>query len=236
MMEPNKVAVLFTGGKDSTYVIGKLRSLGYQVTCLVSVISENPDSYMLHTPNIRITRLSAEALNLPIEFGLTKGIKENELADIRESISQAKKKFGFDFLGSGGLSSEYQRSRLQKIAQDLGLSSLTPLWGIDQGKYLSKLVSDKYEFILTSVSAAGLDAKWLGRKINESAATELLVLAGKYHFNPAFEGGEAETLVVDCPLFLLKKIEIVESEKFWDGSRGHLTIRKAQLVDKMSNR
>ena len=114
-MRANKVAVLFSGGKDSTYVIEKLRSSGYEVSCLVSLISENPDSYMLHTPNIELARLSAEALEIPIEFGFTKGLKEQELIDIRNSLKEARKKFSFDYLGSGGLSSEYQRSRLQRI-------------------------------------------------------------------------------------------------------------------------
>ena len=59
---------------------------------------------MLHTPNIEITRLAAEALKIPIEFGFTKGVKEEELADIRDSVLKARIKFSFDFVGSGGLS------------------------------------------------------------------------------------------------------------------------------------
>jgi len=187
---------------------------------------------MLHTPNIEITRFAAEALEIPIEFGLTNGVKEEELADIRDTVVSARRKFAFDFLGSGGLSSEYQRSRLQKIAEEIGICSLAPLWGIDQQQYLRKLVSEKFNFILTSVSAAGLDDRWLGKFIDDKAAGELLKLAEKYRFNPAFEGGEAETLVLDCPLFLERKLEILESEKFWDGSRGRLLIRKARLIEK----
>ncbi len=50
-----KAAVLFTGGKDSTFAIEKLRNMGFEIPCLISMISENSDSYMLHTPNINIT-------------------------------------------------------------------------------------------------------------------------------------------------------------------------------------
>ncbi len=89
-----------------------------------------------------------------------------------------------------------------------------------------------YFFILTSVSAAGLDQKWLGRIININAVRELLKLSKNYQFNPVFEGGEAETLVLDCPLFLSERIEIMESETSWDGIRGRLNIRKAHLVQK----
>ena len=50
--------------------------------------------------------------------------------------------------------------------------------------------------------------------------------------NLAFEGGEAESLVLDCPLFK-KKIEIVKSEKVMDSScSGRLVVKKAKLVEK----
>lgn len=231
-MSTGKAAVLFTGGKDSTYTIQKIRSFGFEVSCLVSVISENPFSYMLHTPNIQITKLSAIALEIPIVYGYTQGEKEKELEDIRNSISEARRKYEFDLLASGGLSSDYQKTRLERIANEIGLKSLAPLWGIDQSRYVRDLLREGYHFILTSVSAAGLDERWLGREIDEKAIDELLILSKKYRFNPAFEGGEAETLVLDCPLFVRKRLKIIESEREWDGVRGSLTIKQAQLVDK----
>jgi len=47
----------------------------------------------------------------------------------------------------------------------------------------------------------------------------------------SFEGGEAETLVLDCPLFK-KRIKIKEMDKVWDKDSGHVNIKKAVLVDK----
>ena len=233
MKSTKNVAVLFTGGKDSTFAIEKLRNLGFEIACLISITSENSDSYMLHTPNIRMTELSAKALDLPIVFGSSKGVKEEELRDIQSSVLEARKEYSFDYLGSGGLSSEYQRSRLEKIANEIGLGSIAPLWGISQRNYIEDLViKNAYSFILTSVSSGGLGQKWLGKIIDVEAVRELLSLSSKYQFNAAFEGGEAETLVLDCPLFLSERIEIVESEKTWDGFRGNLAIKKARLIDK----
>jgi len=187
---------------------------------------------MLHTANIKMAELSSRALGIPITFGFTKGEKEAELADILRTVSDSKRKFRFQYLGSGGICSEYQRSRLEKIASEADLGSLAPLWGIDQRSYLEELARRKYRYILTSVSAAGLDEKWLGRMIDESSLKDLLKLSEKYRFNPALEGGEGETLVLDCPIFTNGSIEIVESEKSWDGFRCVLTIKKARLFDK----
>jgi len=223
---------MYSGGKDSTFVVESLQNSGFEVTCLISIISENPDSYMLHTANIELSKLSAMALGIPIVSGRTKGMKEEELSEIQECIAKARKKFPFEFLGSGAICSEYQRSRLAKIASQIGISSLTPLWGVDQEQYVRDLVQKGYHFIFTSVSAEGLNESWLGKSIDEKAVVNLVSLSRKYHFNPALEGGEGETLVLDCPLFKKSRLEITESTLRWDGSRGILAIKNAKLVNK----
>jgi diphthamide synthase (EF-2-diphthine--ammonia ligase) len=53
-------------------------------------------------------------------------------------------------------------------------------------------------------------------------------LATKHGFNLSFEGGEAETLVLDCPLFS-SPVKIINSKKSWDGYRGRFEITEAIL-------
>jgi len=233
-MKDRDAAVLYSGGKDSTYAIEMLRNLGFKVSCLITMVSENSYSYMLHTSNIQTAELCARALEIPIVLGYTKGEKESELSDIKNTIVEARKEFGFTHLGSGGLCSEYQKSRLDKIAKDIGLFPEAPLWGVDQAKYISELLDRGYNFILTSVSAAGLDDNWLGRSIDKQAVRELLSLSSRYRFNPALEGGEGETMVLDCPLYPRNHVEIVEATKKWNGYEGTLEISKARLVRKDS--
>lgn len=224
--------MLYSGGKDSTYAIDLLRTSGRKISCLISIISKNPDSYMLHTVNIALTELSSKALEIPLVIGFTKGNKEEELVEISQTIAKAKEEYNFEILGSGGLASDYQRTRIQKIANDCGLTAETPLWGIDQRIYLKQLVEKGYQFTLTSVSAAGLDSSWLGREVDIESVAELNKLAQKFKFNAALEGGEGETLVLDCPMFKKNRLEIVDSHKIWNGYRGILEITSAALVPK----
>ena len=56
-------------------------------------------------------------------------------------------------------------------------------------------------------------------------------LAKKFGFNVNFEGGEAETLVVDCPLFS-QPLKILDSKKHWDGIRGRFEILDAELENR----
>ena len=225
-------AVLYSAGKDSTYAIQKLREEGCDVVCLISMISENPDSYMLHTANIQMTELGARALEIPLVTGRTAGRKEEELVDVQSTIFRAKNEFHFDVLGCGGIASVYQKTRIEKLAKDCGLTAMAPLWGIDQEAYMRKLALLKYSFILTSVSAEGLDERWLGRIMDEKAVEELISLSRKFGFNVALEGGEGETLVLDCPLYSNRCIKIVESNKKWERGAGILEIFRAELIPK----
>ena len=78
----------------------------------------------------------------------------------------------------------------------------------------------------------GLDNKWLGREIDKESITKLVSISKKCGLNLTFEGGEAETLVIDCPLYLKKKLQISAATTHWDGQRGIFEILDVALVEK----
>lgn len=225
-----KVAVLFSGGKDSTMAYYKAREDGHEVKYLVSLISDNPASYMFHVANIHITELSAEALGVPLIRKVTKGIKEEELEDLTTVLRDLKNE-GIEGIYSGALHSVYQKSRIDSICEELGLKSYAPLWHRDPEEYMKEVIELGFEVIITSVSAEGLDESWLGRKIDSAVLEDIIALNKKYGMHIAFEGGEAETLVLDGPVFN-KKIEITESEVIWERDSGYFLIKDAVLIDK----
>ena len=223
-------AVLFSGGKDSTMAIYKAIEEGYSVEYLVSMISENPESYMFHVPNIHITELSSEAMGIPLIKAKTHGEKERELEDLKTVLLDLKNK-GVEAIFAGALASEYQKSRIDKLCNDIGLISKAPLWHVDPKEYMEEIINLGFEVIIISVSAEGLDESWLGRKIDNKLLDEIINLNSQYGMHMAFEGGEAETLVLDCPIFK-KSIKILESSNVWDRDNGYLLISKAELEKK----
>lgn len=225
-----KAAVLFSGGKDSTMATYKARESGWEVEYLVSMISGNPESYMFHTANIHLTELAAEAMDIPLLRATTHGVKEEELDDLKDVLADLKSR-GVEAIFSGALHSSYQKSRIDKLCEDLSLESIAPLWHSDPYEYMEELIDLGFETILVSVSAEGLDESWLGKKIDMALLEELLKIHEKHGIHMAFEGGEAETLVLDCPLFK-KRIKVQEVEKVWERDSGHINIKKAVLEDK----
>jgi len=196
-----KLGVLFSGGKDSSYAMFKA-SKENEIACLISIFSENEDSYMFHTKNIENVKIQSKKLKIPLLIKKTKGIKEEELIDLKEAVKEAKEKYNIEGIVTGAIASNYQASRVKKICEDLELKSINPLWGYNQLKLLKELVENKFKVKIVKVAADGLEEeKWIGRIIDNKAIEELDRLSKKYGFNIAFEGGEAETIVIGSPMF-----------------------------------
>ena len=225
-----KVAVLFSGGKDSTMAVYAALDAKEDVRYLLSMKSRNDESYMFHVPNIHITDLLAGALDIPIMSVETDGIKEEELEDLRTAFENLKD-LGVEAIYTGALYSVYQKSRIEKLGSEVGLEIISPYWHVDELEYMRKIVSLGFKIMICGVAAWGLDESWLGRIIDDETIYELVKLNEKYHVDIAFEGGEAETLAIDGPIFK-KRLEILKYKKEWHLDSGVYIIEDATLQEK----
>lgn len=222
-----RIASLSSGGKDSTYALWLAMLQGHEIGSLIVMIPTREDSWMFHRPNVHLIDLFAECVGIPAVKSETSGEKECELEDLKRVLQT----LDIQAVVTGTISSAYQKSKIDRICEELGLSHMAPIWGRDPLEVLEEIVGSGFEAIITSVSAEGLDENWLGRKIDQGCVEDLRKVSQKFGVNPAGEGGEYESLVLNAPFFR-KRIEILEAEPIWKGDRGHLLIRKARLVCK----
>ncbi len=225
-----RLGVLFSGGKDSSFACYRAMEKN-SVACLITLISENDESYMFHTPNIRHTDIQAEAIGIPLLVQHTVGQKETELVDLKSAIAAARDRFRIEGIVTGAIESVYQASRVQRICRDMDLWCLNPLWQINQIDYLRLLLSKGFEIIISGVFAYPFDESWVGAMITEERIQALEQLQRKYKINPTGEGGELETFVLDGPMFS-KRIEILKASKTYENYRGQYIIEEARLVNK----
>ena len=227
-----KLGILFSGGKDSTYSAYIMQRQNYELACLITMKSINKASYMFQSAGVEMVELQAQAMGLPLVIGETAGEKEKELIDLEKTIKIAKEKYKLDGIVSGALFSTYQRDRIEKICDKLGLKIFAPLWHKSQEEEMKELLQHGFKFILSAVAAEGLDKNWLNRTITMKDVEQLIVLNKKVGLNVAGEGGEFESMVLDCPLFKkmigLEEVEMVEENK----NAVYLVIKKAKLVGK----
>jgi len=224
-----KTAVLFSGGKDSSLALHYALKNRHEVKCLISLVSDNSASYMFHTPNIKWAKKQAEAIGLPIAIGKTKGEKEKELADLESAIKKAIKKYKIECIVTGAVASVYQASRIQKICDKLGLKCMNPLWQKNQFDVLKELIDNKFEVIIIGVFALGLE-NFLGRRIDKTFIEDIRKAWEKYGVNPAGEGGEFESFVLNAPFFK-KRLEIEKSHVVQEKEGGRiLVIDRLRLI------
>jgi len=225
-----RIAALVTGGKDSALALYKALKRGYKVEYLVTMIPQRPDSWMFHYPNIHLADVFAEAADIPLVKGETSGIKESELEDLKRLLAGLR----IDGVVTGAIMSRYQKSRIDRICEDLNLKSIAPLWHENPRKLLEEMVNLDFEVVIVGVYAYGFDATWLGRKLNRETISDLTKLGRKYRISLVGEGGEYETLVLDAPFFK-QKIRLLQTEKIWENHSGYLLIKKTKLMEKRSS-
>ena len=222
---PVRLAALYSGGKDSTYAVHVAQQRGWEVSHLVSILPADPGSMLYHVPNLHVVPLLAEAMGIPLVQERAGEGEDAELGALRRALASTDA----DGVVVGAIASDYQHSRVNAVAHELGLRVFAPLWRLDQSMLLRDYLDAGIEAIFTSVSAEGLGPEWLGRRLDAAAADEILELHARVGLSPCGEGGEFETLVTFAPMFR-QRLDIVSAEPVWEGPSGTLVVREARLI------
>lgn len=223
-------AVLYTGGKDSVFALHIARENGLDVKVLASIIPHYQYSMLYHQPPYHGILAQAQSMNIPLE---TIGLDDpnREIDALRLLVSRIAKRYGVRVLVTGAVKSRYQYRAFESIAREIGLELYAPNWGIDDESYMRSLINSGIEFIIISITSMGIPIDLLGRVIQGSDLERLERLSRKYGFNLSFEGGEAETFVVNAPFFKYK-IDVKGSIEVLSEFEGYYRISRVCLVKK----
>ena len=220
----HRVIAMLSGGKDSNFALHWAALRGFDVSALI--IKSGGESLLFHVPYSELAVLQAKAMGINYLYYEIKGDEENAL----ERIFRDVKGRGFEGVVSGALLSDYQRQRYSYYASKAGLQTLAPLWKINQEEYLRMLIDSGFEFMIIRASAYGFPLELVGKIITKDDVEKIIRRAKVYGFNPAFEGGEAETLVLWAPLYK-KRLCVNGVKKVLSDSEAVYEIFDAQLCD-----
>jgi predicted ATP pyrophosphatase (TIGR00289 family) len=207
-----KVAVLFSGGKDSILALQDCLNKGMEVRYLVSFFSEKPEPYMYNYPNMSLAIMQSLSLGFKLVTKKLEPGKEQE--EMKSTLESIRKEIGG--LAVGVSLSKGQKAFLSQICKSLGVKLFTPLAGKAQGALWKKALDSGFEIVI--VYSKGMDRKWLGRTVGRK---DLRSISGKG--SAAFR-----TLVINGPIFR-SRMEITDSGKEWKGKEGRFLIKDARL-------
>ncbi len=228
------VAILYSGGKDSTLAIEHALRKKWNIKYLLSVKPNRTDCFLFHFATVEFTK---ELSNI---FGLKHIYATCEIADpIKEAeiVKAIVEKNPVDAVLLGGVGlQETQIKSIRNALFSLGIEVFATHTGLDEEDLLNEMIKKGYEIIITEIAADGFNKDWLGKKIDKTTLQELKELSTKYGFNVLGEGGSYNTLVVDGPIFP-KKLEIADSEKVMEGKNsGYLDVKKIKILTKIYQR
>jgi predicted ATP pyrophosphatase (TIGR00289 family) len=211
-----KVAVLFSGGKDSVLALQDSLKKGDEVRYLVSFFSEKPEPYMYNYSNMSFAIMQSLSLGIKLVTRKVEPGKEQE--EIKKTLESISKEI--DGMVVGVSLSSKQKGLLSKICKPLGIKLLTPLAKKKQDALWKSALDSGFEIII--VYSKGMDRKWLGRTVGKN---DMKGLSGK---GKAGDSAGFSTLVLNGPIFR-SRMEITDSEKKWAGKEGRLMIKDAKL-------
>jgi len=231
-----KVVALLSGGKDSLYNMYLCKKEGHEIVAIANLrppeekraSGDELDSYMYQTVGHQALDFVAKALDIPIFRANIMGTSKNkdleytnksqtdsEVDEVEELFALLRdirdiNNIHFDAVSVGAIASSYQNSRVEHVCRRLNLAVLAKLWNREQDQLLQDMIDNGFEAILIKVACMGLSKEHLGKSIREMQPY-LRKLHKEYETNICGEGGEYETLVLDCPMYK-KRLSLEQHE------------------------
>jgi diphthine-ammonia ligase len=221
-----KVVAAWSGGKDSCFACYKAIQEGYDVSHLLTMMSD-PSKSNFHMISSKLLDAQSQATGIPIvKYETTTDTYEQEF---KKTLLRMKTK-GMEGVVTGDVYDValHEEGWLDRICKEVGLKPVKPLWHRDTQQILNEFINEGFKATVVKVKTDLLGMEWLGRQVNKEFFDDLLKLDT---VDPCGEGGEFHTFVTDGPLFK-KRIEILEGKKKTLNGYGHLEIKSFQITPK----
>jgi len=221
-----KVAVAWSGGKDSCLACFKAIKESYTVSNLLIMMADDNTSNF-HLINSDLLDAQSTAIGIPIIKQVTSpDMYEN---NFRSALLDLKSE-GVKGLVTGDVFNVafHEAGWLDRICREVGLIPIRPLWHLDTKKILTEFINEGFKAIVVRIKNEVIGLDWLGREINQTFYEDLINLGT---IDPCGEHGEYHSFVVDGPIFK-NRIEITDSEKKTINGYGRLKIKKYKINSK----
>ena len=221
-----RVALSWSGGKDGCLVLDVLKKQGMDVACLVTTVPMEIGRTFGHGEKIELIKLQGEALNIPVFF-IECTFEEYTEAFVKE-IKRLTEKLQLTGIAYGDLYFEPHREWGEKVAEEVGIDAIYPLWMEEKEAIngLADFVKSGYRATVIRVREDVLDESWLGRELDASFLQDIQ----SENSCPMGEAGEYHTFVYDGPLFN-QKIQLEQSEVIQLETTKKLEFRRYSLLD-----
>ncbi|NBB93148.1 MAG: ATP-binding protein [Gammaproteobacteria bacterium] len=198
MSEATPIVVLSSGGKDSLFMLDRLRhDPSWCVEALVTTVNETNGRVAMHGTSGALLRAQADALGLALRIvGLPENCDNREYESrLAEGLRPFRER-GIDTIASGDLFVEDIRQWREESFRGMGWKVVFPIWQTPTADLARQLTRDPWRVVITCVDTQVLPESLLGRTLDSGLLDGL-----PEGVDPCGENGEFHTFVCSGPGF-----------------------------------
>ena len=189
------LAVMSSGGKDSTLALDRARRGGLDVRFLANIYEGSTGRVRFH--GVRQGLIATQARALGLEYVAAATSPQSFENAFLATLSRLKAS-GVTGIIFGNIHLEDVRAWYEERVTANGLEHIEPLWGAPAVEIAWEVVEQGYRPIIVSVDLARPAVAYLGREFDADVVTEMSTTD---ELDPCGEAGEYHTFVFDGPEF-----------------------------------
>jgi uncharacterized protein (TIGR00290 family) len=195
MTEP--IILTWSGGKDSALALYYLKNDHYNITSLLTTITQDYDRISMHGVRSILLDNQSESLGLPIEKVFISKNSSNEEYEnqMREKLLFYQRQ-GVSSVAFGDLFLEDIRKYREQNLSKVSMKGIFPLWKKNTQELARQFIELGFKAVIICVDSQNLDKKFVGRYFDRQFLSDLPA-----NVDPCGENGEFHSFVFDGPIF-----------------------------------
>ena len=197
-MIAERIALSWSGGKDSALALFKLQSEGkYDVSYFLTTVIRDYGRVSMHGVREELLREQVMAISGTLDVAyISKDATNEEYEKVMGEKTQEYYSQGIRRVAFGDIFLEdikkYREDRMSRA----GMSCLFPLWGEDTAGLARKFIDLGFKALICTVDSRMLGKEYAGREFDEDFISSL-----PPGVDPCGERGEFHSFVYDGPIF-----------------------------------
>lgn len=200
-MDMNRVAVSWSGGKDSCLAYLKASSAGFDVKYLLNTYREDSGRVAFHGVRAELIRKQADSLGKTL---VQRRVGNNNYEETFLDALAELKSVGVEGIVFGDIDVRQNREWCERVAGKAGLESIFPLWNVDQKEVMAEFIGAGFKAIVVALDSRFLTRDDLAKRIDLAWIDRIESLRKMVTGVPITycgENGEYHTFVFGGPSF-----------------------------------
>ncbi len=215
MTQSDKIALSWSGGKDSALALATLRQFGANVHAFLTTVTDPHRRISMHGVREELLEAQAKAAGLPLRVVRIPESCTNEIyEDLFQRETDTLREEGVERYAFGDLFLQDIRDYRERQLGRSDLRAIFPLWGLDTKQLAQNFVRQGFRAIVVTVDPKQLDPSFVGRDYDLGFLADL-----PPGVDPCGERGEFHTFVYAGPIFRtpisMQRGETVERAGFY---------------------